>query len=184
VISDVAASCDWVQFSGSLCPGVESGWFAKLIAIAKGAGAGVGVDTSGEALSVAIEAGVDLIKPNAFELAAHVGTSGEEEAEATHLHERGVSHVIVSMGSEGAIFCAADGLVRMAAPPARVVSAAGAGDALVAGYVSALLREKNLRDRAANATAFAWCALESLELDVTIAPERTTTLHGGFREDH
>ena len=174
VVRSVAEVGSWVVVSGSLPPGVEPRYIGRLVELIRAAGANVAVDTSGDALRVAVDAGVDLIKPNVAELSELVGSeldgfAGALEA-ASELHRNGIAHVVVSLGHEGALFFAPEMGVMAGAPPVSVVSTVGAGDALLAGYLSGLLEGKPIAERARRASVFAWCALESLEREL-VPPE-------------
>src|SRR5690606_18656076 len=60
----------WCVFGGSLPAGVALEQWRTLLLVAAGQGARIAVDTTGEALAVAVETGVvALIKPNEHELA-------------------------------------------------------------------------------------------------------------------
>ena len=61
-------------------------------------------------------------------------------AAANELVARGIEMVVVSMGHEGASFVGAEGILFATPPEIEVRSTVGAGDAMVAGVVSAKLR--------------------------------------------
>ncbi|MFF1684785.1 MULTISPECIES: sugar kinase [unclassified Streptomyces] len=74
------------------------------------------------------------------------------------LLDLGVREVVVKLGADGAIAHTADGELRVPARPVRAVDAVGAGDAFVAGYLSALLDGEDTAgrlDRAVTTGAFA-----------------------------
>jgi pseudouridine kinase len=55
---------------------------------------------------------------------------------ARSLHQRGVRNVVISLGADGVAWCSADGVVgHRAVRPVSMVSATGAGDALLSGLV-------------------------------------------------
>lgn len=157
----------WFVFSGSLPPGLELDFFADLLRALRAAGARIAVDTSGPALAVALDVGVDLAKPNLHELADYLGRPLPDMpaavAAARALHHEKASHLVVSLGSEGAVFFSPEAELFAAAPPARVASTVGAGDALLAGYLRGLIAQDAPDDRARLATVYAWSSLESLE---------------------
>ncbi|GAB2749080.1 carbohydrate kinase family protein [Amycolatopsis magusensis] len=80
--------------------------------------------------------GVDLLMPNAAELAALTG-SGEPTAAKSLLDT--VGEVVVTSGMEGASWVNADGVVSVPAEPAECVDSTGAGDAFDAGVLAAWL---------------------------------------------
>jgi len=87
---------------------------------------------------------VFTITPNVDELAALVGhpvadAPVELVTAAGELHRRGVEYVWVSRGPAGSLLIGRNEVVEIPADPVEVVDVTGAGDALTAGYVHALL---------------------------------------------
>ncbi|MFJ9414315.1 sugar kinase [Streptomyces sp. NPDC101227] len=68
-------------------------------------------------------------------------------AQARLLLELGVGEVVVKLGADGATAFTGDGSLHRPAQPVRAVDAVGAGDAFVAGYLSALLDGADLAGR-------------------------------------
>ncbi|MFJ9853982.1 sugar kinase [Streptomyces sp. NPDC101150] len=68
-------------------------------------------------------------------------------AQAGLLLELGVGEVAVKLGADGATAFTGDGSLHRPAQPVRAVDAVGAGDAFVAGYLSALLDGADLAGR-------------------------------------
>jgi 1-phosphofructokinase len=154
---EASVGADWVALCGALPPGAPDDLYATLVTELHRAGVRVAVDTSGAALVTAIGARPDLIKPNEGELAEAIAdpiqTLGDVATGARRLLDRGVGQVLVSLGSEGAVSVADSSVLR--AWTARVVprSTVGAGDATLAGFLSAWERQP-----AALRTAVAWGA--------------------------
>ncbi len=65
----IAAGARWVGIAGSLPPGAPADAAARLIRVARQAGARVALDVSGEALRLGLAAGPDFVKVNAAEAA-------------------------------------------------------------------------------------------------------------------
>jgi 1-phosphofructokinase len=136
----------WVVCCGSLPRGVDAGFVAGLIAPLHARGARVAVDTSGTAMDAVLASGrspeelPDLIKPNHEELAEAVGhplrTLGDVVAAAQELRTRGVRTVLASLGADGAILVDASGATHAEARVEAPRSTVGAGDALLAGFLS------------------------------------------------
>lgn len=88
---------------------------------------------------------VFALTPNLDELRALLGHPvGDTEAEVTAaaelLHARGVRHVWVRLGARGSVLSTSgEGATFLAAPPAEVADVTGAGDAMLAAFVHALL---------------------------------------------
>lgn len=154
--------------AGSLPPGVAADFYARLTAKLRAAGCFVALDTSGPALTAALTAHTlpDLVKPNIHELEAALGRSLDREAEvlaaARELLRRGASVVAVSQGERGALLVSGQDAVRAVPPRVTVHSTVGAGDAMVAGLVSAHREGLNLADAARRATAFSLGAITRL----------------------
>ncbi|KOR40383.1 1-phosphofructokinase [Xanthomonas oryzae] len=159
-----------VVLSGSLPAGLPDDSWAQLQAQASGTGARVLLDTSGmplvTALNAAREALPYAVKPNRYELEAWTGRPLNDRAAlsaaAHELIARGVQLVVISMGTDGALFVQRD--QRLIARPPRLAhgSSVGAGDAMVAGLAAALLDDATTLEQCARlATAFSMCRLES-----------------------
>lgn len=159
-LDDLAADHDVFVLAGSLPPGIAPEFYAELVTRLRGAGKFVALDTSGPALTAALRAGVlpDLLKPNAEELSAALGRDLSREADllaaARDLLERGAKLVAISQGEDGALLVTPQETVRARPPRVEVVSTVGAGDAMVAGLVSAHLDGLNLAEAARRATSF------------------------------
>ena len=83
---------------GSLPAGVPPTFHRDIVRLAMGVGAYSVVDASGDALTLALDAGPDLVKPNVHELAeltgGPIGTLGDVVAAAQALRERGAGRWI------------------------------------------------------------------------------------------
>ena len=152
-----AGAGGWVAGCGSLPGGLADGFYARLVEAGHRAGTRVVIDTSGAPLVEALAARPDLVKPNADELADAVGgavtTIGDVVDAAQELRARGAKAVLASLGGDGAVLVTGAGVVHGAAPVEKVVSTVGAGDALLAGFLSV-----GTDDEAALAVALAWGA--------------------------
>ncbi len=158
-IDDLAGRFDWFVVSGSVPAGLPVTVYAELVAMLKRRGRTVVLDASGEPFARAIAAAPDLIKPNLDELRELTGGRLETEAEivgaARDLLDAGIGLVAVSLGARGAIFVTKGGAVLAVPPEVAVRSTVGAGDAMVAGIVTARLRGLGLAECARLGTAFA-----------------------------
>jgi 1-phosphofructokinase len=134
------AGAAWVVCSGSLPRGVPARFYADIVPALRATGARVVVDTSGPALTAAIPARPDLIKPNREELAEEAGqpvhTLGDALHAATILRERGAGTVLASLGADGALLVDETGAYFGEAPVETVRGAVGAGDATLAGFLA------------------------------------------------
>lgn len=144
---------DLAVISGSMPPGVDSAFLRKLLRSFKEKGCRVILDTSGNALSEAIQEGPFLLKPNIGELARLSGVesldndSADEAARELIMQGR-AEVIVVSMGPHGAYLVTKDETHHISAPAVKKLSTVGAGDSMVAGMVSVLASEGSYVDMA------------------------------------
>jgi 6-phosphofructokinase 2 len=145
---------EFLVASGSLPPGLEKNFFAQIARIAKEMNCKFILDTSGEALKLAANEGVYLLKPNLSELhmLAHIQedeTIREEkiiELAMSIIDKGNCEVVVVSMGAEGALLISRECVEHISAPKIHKKSTVGAGDSMVAGMVLSLAQGKSLRE--------------------------------------
>ena len=157
-IEQLANSCDWFVLSGSLPPDVPAEIYAMIITRLKGWKKRIILDTSTEALGAGIQAGPTIVKPNIDELKHLIGhplTSEAEIQQAAHeLLNENTTLVVVSMGKQGAMLVEQTRTLVAIPPEVKVKKTFGAGDAMVAGLVTAHIEGLSLADCARLATAF------------------------------
>lgn len=163
VLADLARSYEWCVLSGALPPGLPDTVLRTLVRPLVEAGQRVLVDVPGDPFRLALDACPFAVKPNLDELCAAVGRPVDTEEEilaaVDELVARGIGCVIVSMGADGAIFAEGGHRLHVRPPAVVVASTAGAGDAMVAGFVAGKLRGYDFEDCARLATAASVCAL-------------------------
>lgn len=167
-VLDCAGPDHWIVGCGSLPLGAGTGFFADLVAPLHARGARVVVDTSDDALRAVLTPAPgrelpDLVKPNREELTDAVGhplhTLGDVVDAAREVRRRGVGTVLASLGADGAVLVDAAGARHAEARVGRPRSTVGAGDALLAGFLSRYVpAATHDAGRAALATAVAWGA--------------------------
>ncbi len=150
----------WLAMCGSLPPGMEPSSVAEVVSLAHRHGARVAVDASGSVLVAALAAGADLLAPNQIEL-AEILPEGRLEpgpqpvsvlAEvARELSRSSGAELLVSLGPDGALWTDGREVLHGWGPPLTPVNTAGAGDALLAGW---LVEAPSPRDRLARAVAW------------------------------
>jgi 1-phosphofructokinase len=132
----------WLAVCGSLPPGVDASLVEHLVERAHAHGARCAVDTSGAALAAALSSHADLVAPNRRELSEVTDTVGaegplEQFAEtARQLAKTTKAELLVSLGRDGALYTDGDQVLHGYGPPLNPVNTAGAGDALLAGWLS------------------------------------------------
>lgn len=139
----------YIVASGSVPQGIPADIFARIGAIAKSKGARYIVDSSGEPLRMAVEAGIYLVKPNLGELSSLAGGGhlGRESATAIarEIIAKGKTEaVVVSMGAEGALLVSMKEAIQFLPPAVNRKSTVGAGDSMVAGIVHSLSGGRSL----------------------------------------
>ena len=152
VVQHVLASKPrYLVLSGSLNEGMSSDFYRNIITKMKSQGARIIIDTSGEPLQKALEAGVFLAKPNIGELAKLVGADRLEKNQIVPAAQKliqngGAEMVVVSLGAQGAVMVAKDYEEWMAAPDVIRKSTVGAGDSMVGAIVWALSQNKTPKE--------------------------------------
>lgn len=134
-----------IVLSGSMPPGIPVDFLGSVI---DGLEPGITaiVDTSGPALESVARHSATVIKPSQRELAALVGwepntTEQIEQAVGEVIGWGAVHAVVASRGPSGALLMTRDAVPRwFRPPPVHPVSTIGAGDSMVAGIASALVR--------------------------------------------
>lgn len=151
-----------VVLAGSLPPGVPDDFYAEVVReLHVPGGPLIAADTSGAPLRALLNAGClpHILKPNLSELEAALGHAlpgtGARLAAARELLARGARWVALSLGAEGAWLVHSEGAVHARPPQVPVQSTVGAGDAMVAGLVSAHLEGLAPPEALRRATAFA-----------------------------
>ncbi|MFI1161205.1 1-phosphofructokinase [Streptomyces sioyaensis] len=140
-VGERSAGVDWIACCGSLPRGLAPEWYAELVARTHRAGARIALDTSGPSLVAALRERPDVVKPNAEELAQAVGrplaTLGDAVKAAEELRAWGARAVLASLGADGQLLVDEGGVHYGSAPVAAVRSNVGAGDASLAGFLTA-----------------------------------------------
>ncbi|TCS83844.1 1-phosphofructokinase [Tepidibacillus fermentans] len=139
-----------IVFAGSLPQGASDQTYYELIQFANQAGAKAILDADKAALREGIKAKPYAIKPNIFELeqllTRKLDTDQKIVEAGKELIEQGISLIIVSMGSKGAIVLNQKEAYRITPFPITPKSTVGAGDSMVATLVYSLLENKNLEE--------------------------------------
>ena len=131
----------WVVASGSLPPGLPAQAYAQLARRARAQGWRVALDSSGAALTEALTAGVDLVKPSLRELRQATGmplaTPAEQAQAARALIAHGQTRAVaLSLGEAGALLATPQGCWQQdAVPVAAGQGSTGAGDSFLAGLL-------------------------------------------------
>ncbi len=157
------ASC--VVLGGSLPKGVEPRFYADAIGRARSRNIPVIFDAGEPNLSAGLAAKPSFIKPNQDELSGLVGAPVTDMATAfaagKHILETYGTCPIMTFGSEGALAVLPGKTYHIPPLKLEVVSAAGAGDAVLAGLAASIERGQPIEEglRLGMATAAAVCLM-------------------------
>lgn len=152
LIRQLSARASAVVCSGSLPPGAPVATYRRFIAPLSRRGCLTVLDTSGPALKAGLAAHPWLIKPNLEELQELLGRRvsgmGGAARAARQLVERGPALALVSLGKAGAVLAVRgqQEVLVAKAPAVRVQSTVGAGDSLVAGFLTGWLRTRSAQE--------------------------------------
>lgn len=167
---DALESRDVLVLSGSIPNTLPDDMYERILERLAGTGVRISVDATKDLLMNALKYHPFLIKPNNHELGEMFGVileNDEEIAEyARRLQMMGARNVLVSMAGDGAILVTEEGSVLKQLPPAgEVVNSVGAGDSMVAGFLTGYLKTGSYGEAlklgiaAGSATAFtSWLA--------------------------
>ncbi len=174
-LQKIAPGHDAVVVAGSLPRGVTAQWLRELIERLNALGLKVALDSSGEALRVALQASPWLIKPNTEELAHALGcevVSPIAEAQAAaRLHAQGIEHVVISHGADGVNWFSVGSALHASPPKVSVASTVGAGDSLLAGMLHGLLSADTPEQTLRTATAIAAMAVTQIGFGINDAAQ-------------
>ncbi len=138
---------DTVIFSGSTPPDFPQNFYTELIEIIKANGAEFVIDTTGPDLLRAIRHKPLLIKPNKEELAELFQTEFQEFKDmfpyGEKLRDQGAKYVLISMAGEGAFLFTKTGIYQADVLKGTVKNSVGAGDSMIAGFVSQYEKTKD-----------------------------------------
>jgi 1-phosphofructokinase family hexose kinase len=145
---------DIVSFSGSLPVGLPAEEWREMLFEVRSAGPTVWVDTSGDALRVALQLGGLNIKVNHQEACALLDYKIDDiesaAKAATELRSSGASTIVVTLGENGAVLADAAGAIHAPAPRVKAINSVGSGDSFLGGLLFAI------SNRASSAEALRW----------------------------
>ena len=141
-------SGDVLVLAGSIPAGISDNIYKDIMDMLKDKGVQIVVDATSRLLTNVLEYNPFFIKPNQHELGdifnVTLNTQEVVIPYALELKKMGAVNVCVSMGGKGAILVADDGNVYKAkAPDGILKNSVGAGDSLVAGFLSGWIEKKD-----------------------------------------
>lgn len=149
-----------VTFTGRLPKGVTKNSVINFLKKIKLTGAKLIVDCNSFSIDDLAEIKPYLIKPNEEEIVKLTGDriSGVGMETANELFKKGIENVIISLGGDGFVYCGEWGEYKIKTPEIAVISTIGAGDSLIAGFVSGLCEGIKPIDILIRAAAFGTAA--------------------------
>lgn len=135
---------DVLVLAGGVPQSMQKDIYEQILEYVAGKDIKVAVDASGELIASTLRFRPYLIKPNMDELGEIFGENPSSKVEviayAQQLQEMGAQNVLISMGEEGAVLIDDTGKTRFCnALKGKVRNTVGAGDAMLAGFLSAIL---------------------------------------------
>ena len=141
---DTLQAGDILIISGSVPNTLPGDMYERIMSRLEGRGIEIVVDAEKDLLVNVLKFHPFLIKPNNHELGAIYGVELKKKDEvvpyAKKLQEAGAKNVLISMAGEGAVFISEKGdVLKSEAPKGKVVNSVGAGDSMVAGFMTGYL---------------------------------------------
>ena len=147
---DALNSDDILVISGSVPNTLPDDIYERILSRLQDKKMKIVVDATRDLLVKALPYHPFLIKPNNKELGeiydVTLKTREEVIPYAKKLQEKGARNVLVSMAGEGAVFVGENGEVYTSeAPKGKLVNSVGAGDSMVAGFISGYLESSDYK---------------------------------------
>lgn len=158
---------DTLVLAGSIPASLPKSTYRAIMERLNGRGIRFVVDAEGAVLTETLPYSPFLVKPNRAELEGMMGralpTDGDLRDAAASLQKAGAQNVLVSLGGDGAMLLDADGgYHRVPALPVTPVNTVGAGDSMVAGFITGVEKGYDYALKLATACGGATAGAEGL----------------------
>ena len=152
----------YVTFTGRVPAGISMTAVKGFLSRLSAAGAHIVIDSRSFTLDDLVECKPWLIKPNQEEISVYLGREIDSfDAALTgarELYGKGISNVMISLGSQGALLVC-DGGEYVAAPPRiNALSTIGAGDSSIGGFLAAAASGEDSRGMLRRAVSYGTAA--------------------------
>ncbi len=142
---------DYLILSGSAHKSLGDHIYEEVLKAVSNSGAKCVVDAEKDLLKNSMKYNPFLIKPNNNELAALFGKNSLTDEEivvyAGELQKMGAKNVLVSMADKGAILLTENGeVIKQTSVQGKVKNSVGAGDSMVAGFISGYLKSHDYNE--------------------------------------
>ena len=139
---------DILVLAGSIPATLPSDVYERIMGRLQGKDIRIVVDATKDLLLNVLKYHPFLIKPNNHELGEifHTVINDKDDVVtyAKRMQEKGARNVLISMAGEGAVLIAEDGQVfEKPAPKGTLVNGVGAGDSMVAGFLTGWMEKKD-----------------------------------------
>ena len=139
--NEICGEGDILALVGSVPSGITLSRLKKFVLDLKSRGIRIVIDSRSFTPADIAECSPFLIKPNEEEIVAYLGKEighiSEAFDAAEAIYAKGVSNVMISLGSNGAVLACGDGIFFANAPKILPLSTIGAGDSSIAGFLAA-----------------------------------------------
>lgn len=141
---------DWLVIAGSIPPPIASDAYPQLLNLAHHSGTHTVLDADAEALAAGLTGHPEIVKMNHHEAERLLGRSLETDelllAAADEMQSAGAGTAIITAGARGAVAVRGADAWWSWSPDTDVVSAVGAGDALLAALVYKLEEGESIEE--------------------------------------
>ncbi|MBS4770164.1 1-phosphofructokinase [Carnobacteriaceae bacterium zg-ZUI240] len=149
---------DVVMLAGNKAPGMSKDDYVRVATVCQETGAKLVLDTTKELLTACLPYRPFLIKPNHHELGEIFNVAIQSVDDIlTYVHQlqdMGATNVLVSRGGDGAVLVSEDNQVyAVNVPKGELVNSVGAGDSMLAGFLSEYMRTQSYADALKMGTA-------------------------------
>ena len=147
-----------VTFTGSIPSGIDKPLVIDFLKTVKKRGARLVIDSRSLTKEDIIELSPWLIKPNQEEIFTYTGIevtsfeSGKKAAEA--FAGEGIENLLLSLGEKGAVLYSGNEFLTEEAPKINAISTIGAGDSMIAGFISSISKGETKKEALKNAVAY------------------------------
>ena len=162
-----------VTFTGSVPRGIDMTEIKHFLADLSLRGAKTVIDSRSFTLAALVEVKPWLIKPNGDEITVYSGKKVSDFSDCIDfvkvLNGEGIQNVMVSLGEKGALLVTDSNAIVATPPRIAALSTIGAGDSMIAGYITAYSRGDSAEECLRTAVAYGSAACL---LNGTTAPSR------------
>jgi len=149
LVKQISEKCDGLVLSGSLAKGMTADYYNKILSAAPSTLKKI-VDSDGDRLREALKCGVDLVKPNLYELERMVERKISDKADmlkaCREVLSSGAKYVLLSLGKQGAVITDGGKCYYCKSVNVAMNSTVGAGDGMVAAAANALVKGGSMKE--------------------------------------